>query len=71
MPITLVYMIIPAYLLVGCLLMLAANECLSGCMTRMEFVRGMIVWPVLLSYMTQNFFHDLRAQRRALRRRRG
>jgi hypothetical protein len=71
MPITFIYMAPFAYLLVGCLLMLVANECLSGCMTRMAFVRGMIVWPVLLSYMAQNCFHDLRAQRRSLARRRG
>jgi hypothetical protein len=51
--------------------MLAANECLSGCMTRMEFVRGMIVWPVLIVYLLENLAHDLRAQRRALARRRG
>lgn len=72
MPIAFVYMALPAYLLVGCLIMLAANECLDGCVTRMEFVRGMFLWPLLLTYVTQNCFRDLRAQRRrALLRRRG
>lgn len=47
MTLTLVYMALPAYLLVGCILMLIANEILDGAVTRKEFVRGMIVWPLV------------------------
>lgn len=42
-----IYMMPPAYLLVGCILMLIVNELLDGAVTRMEFVQGMIVWPLL------------------------
>jgi hypothetical protein len=43
-----IYMAPPAYLLVGCLLMLALNELLYGAVTRRELVMGMILWPLLL-----------------------
>ncbi len=55
MTLMLLYMMPFAYLLVGCLLMLAANEIVSGCLTRMEFVKGMIVWPVLFVYALEFF----------------
>ncbi len=50
MTLTLLYMLPPAYLLVGCLIMLVANECGLGAITRKEFVRGMIVWPIAIVY---------------------
>ena len=45
--VTLIYLLPPAYLLVGCILMLIVNELVDGAVTRMEFVKGMIVWPLL------------------------
>ncbi len=50
MTLTLLYMLLPTYLLVGCLIMLAANECVHGAITRKEFVRGMLVWPLGIVY---------------------
>lgn len=47
----LLFMAIPAYLLVGCILMLIVNELMDGAMTRKEFVRGMIVWPLCIGYL--------------------
>lgn len=38
----------PAYLLIGCVLMLLVNELVDGAVTRVEFLKGMIVWPVML-----------------------
>lgn len=52
---TLIYMAPPVYLLVGCLIMLGANECFDGAITRKEFVRGMLVWPILACYMLEFF----------------
>ncbi len=36
---------IAAYLLVGCITMLVVNELLDCCLTRKEFLRGMLLWP--------------------------
>lgn len=48
MTLTLIYMALPAYLLVGCLFMLLVNELASGAVTRKEFLSGMLIWPQLL-----------------------
>lgn len=53
MTLTLLYMLPPAYLLVGCLIMLVANELVGGCITRKEFVRGMIIWPLGIVYFVE------------------
>lgn len=53
MTLTLVYMLPPAYLLVGCLIMLVANELAHGSITRKEFVRGMLVWPLGIVYFLE------------------
>jgi hypothetical protein len=40
--------LLPGYLLVGSILMLIVNDLVDGAVTRWEFVKGMIVWPVIL-----------------------
>lgn len=55
MTLTLIYMAIPAYLLIGCILMLVANFLVDGCITRKEFVQGMIVWPIAVLYGIEYF----------------
>lgn len=52
---TLVYMALPAYLLVGCVIMLIVNELVHGSVTRKEFVRGMIVWPLGALHFVEHF----------------
>jgi hypothetical protein len=42
------FLLPPAYLLVGCILMLVVSDLVDGAVTRGEFVKGMIVWPVIL-----------------------
>ncbi len=37
---------IAAYLLVGCITMLIVNELVHGCVTRKEFLLGMLRWPL-------------------------
>lgn len=44
-----------AYLLVGCLIMLVADSCFHGSVTRKEFVKGMLVWPLLAWHMLEFF----------------
>lgn len=56
MTLTLIYMALPAYLLIGCILMLVANFLVDGCITRKEFVRGMIVWPLAIVYGIEHLF---------------
>lgn len=53
MTVTLLYMAPPAYLLIGCLIMLVANELAHGSITRKEFVRGMLVWPLGIAYFVE------------------
>lgn len=53
MTLTLLYMLPPAYLLVGCLIMLVANELVHGSITRKEFLRGMLVWPLGVVYFLE------------------
>lgn len=65
---TLIYMAPPAYLLIGCLLMLAANELLDGCVTRREFVRGMLFWPMAFAYFLEMFFFEIVTRARARHR---
>ncbi len=64
MTITWIYMLPPAYLLVGCLIMLVANELVHGCLTRKEFVRGMIIWPLGIVYCIEFFLGALYARYR-------
>jgi len=37
---------VAAYLLIGCLTMLIANDLLDGALTNGEFLRGMLIWPI-------------------------
>ena len=46
-PLSWIYLAIPGYFLVGCLVMLTLNEIVDGTVTRREFVGGMVIWPVL------------------------
>jgi cell division protein FtsW (lipid II flippase) len=48
-------MALPAYLLIGCILMLIAIWLVDGCITRREFVRGMIIWPLVFVYGLEFF----------------
>ena len=64
MTLRLVYMAPPAYLLIGCILMLIANERLGGIVTRQEFVRGMIVWPLFIAYFFEHFLSAIWARLR-------
>ena len=68
-----VYMAPPAYLLIGCLLMLLTNELLDGVVTRTEFIGGMVCWPLFLVYFFQAMLDDLArwVEREIERRRRG
>lgn len=59
---TLLYMALPAYLLIGCILMLVVNELAHGAVTRTEFVKGMIVWPVLICHFIGFFLSVLIAR---------
>lgn len=62
MELTLIYMAIPAYLLVGCILMLVANELAYGAVTRKDFVRGMILWPLGLVLFLESFLSSVWAR---------
>jgi len=61
---TLVYMLIPGYLLVGCVLMLIVNELVYGAVTKREFVRGMLVWPLMCGRFLSVFFSIVMARYR-------
>ena len=54
--------ILPAYLLVGCMIMLTINEILDQIVTKREFLRGMVVWPVLLLVGVWEFLSHLYAR---------
>jgi hypothetical protein len=59
MPITWIYIVPVAYLLVGCLLMLAANELLDGAVSRYELLLGMLLWPLFLGYFLEGMAREL------------
>ncbi len=62
MTLTPVYMAIPAYLLVGCILMLLANELAYGAVTRTDFVRGMLLWPLGVVLFLESFLSSVWAR---------
>jgi hypothetical protein len=58
--------LITAYFFVGSIVMLLVNELVEGACTEKEFVRGMFLWPLVVTYCMG--YGLLSYVRRALRR---
>jgi len=50
-----IFIVITAYLLIGCLVMLVATEFSYGIVTRKEFLRGMLIWPLAVVLFFEHF----------------
>lgn len=65
-----IYGAIALYLLIGCIVMLVANEFSYSAITRKEFLRGMLIWPLAVVFFFEYFFGAYLARLRDWSRRR-